>query len=252
MGGFCSPWPDIAGWQFFKKYDLTTVHGVVISKAQMQQYGIKLFVVSLGDPQSAEYVADIVNTLQTMGLDYSDWAWKISDEPNKNSYPKWVEAAKALRAFNPKIRIWNNVGEIQGSTPEAVTAMSPWVDIFCPYISQFASKDATYEKLIYTLGNPKLLYTTPCFREKSPGAPLELLGLADAAIKYNRDGWDAFSLRNYYSYAASAWDEVNAPFGAQAISMYPGAWHQVIGSRNMEAVRVAVQRWKTAQVVGQK
>jgi hypothetical protein len=99
-----------------------------------------------------------------------------------------------------------------------------------------------------TLGHPKLLYTTPCFREKSPAAPLELLSLADLALKNGRDGWDCFTLRGFYPESASAWDEVNAPFPDQAVSMYPGSARRVIGSRNLEALRQAIQNWKAAKM----
>jgi hypothetical protein len=36
---------------------------------------------------------------------------------------------------------------------------------------------------------------------------------------------------------------------AQAVSIYPGAWTRVIGSRNLEADRQAIQAWKTAHTM---
>jgi hypothetical protein len=251
VGGFCHPFSLPDGWRTFADIGLNVEHGPMISKEQMRQYGIRLIVLSLGAPKSPEQVHDVVKTVQSLGLDYSDWTWRISDEPNKRTYPKWVAAAKAIRQADPKIRIWCNPGEIEGSTPEAVTAMSPWIDVFCPYINQFTrAPDAAYKKLVTNLGSSKLLYTTPCAREKSPAAPLELLALAKMALDNGRDGWDCFTLCGYYSATASAWDEVNAPFGAQAVSIYPGAHRQVIGSRNLEAVRQAIQDWKAGRLAG--
>jgi hypothetical protein len=250
VGGWASPWPMTDGWRTFTDFGLTTVHGAVNPKDQMQKHGIKLAVLILGHPKSKEQVTQVVQTLEGMGLIYENWVWEISDEPSPSAAPKWIAAAKDIKAADPKIRIWANPGEKKGGTPQAIADMSPYIDVYCPYINHWNEKDAGYEKLLTTLGDTKLLYTTPCFEEKSPQAPLELLSLSAASLQHKRDGWDAFALRNYYPHAATAWDEVNAPHAAQAVSMYPGAWDQVIGSRNLEAVRVAVQRWKTAQVGG--
>jgi len=249
VGGWCAPWPTPEGWRTFADIGLNIVHGKVLSKADMEKYHIALFDVMLGIPKSADQVRGIVNTMKSMGLDYNDWAWEISDEPNQRTYKTWIDAAKIIRQADPKIRIWCNPGDIKSSTPEAVTAMSPWIDIFCPYVNHFVSNDAEYQKLLMRIGNPKLLYTTPCSKEKAPNAPLDYFNLADASLKYNRDGWDAFSLRAYYPYAATAWDEMNTPYSAQAVSIYPGARNQVIGSRNLEAVRQAIQKWETAKVL---
>lgn len=245
VGGWCAPWPTPDGWQTFADIGLNIVHGKVLSKDEMKKYNIRLLNVTFGAPQSADEVHRIVAAMQSMGLDYSDWSWEISDEPSAKNYQQWIAAAKVIRQADPKIRIWCNPGEIQSSTAEAVTAMSPWIDVFCPYVNHFTTPNEEYQKLLAGTGNPKLVYTTPCTNEKAPGAPLELLGMANIALKYHRDGWDLFSLRSYYPYAASAWDEVNAPYSAQAVSIYPGAWEQAIGSRNLEAVRQSIQDWKT-------
>jgi hypothetical protein len=186
--------------------------------------------------------------MKSMGLDYADWAWEIRDEPTDRVADQWIAAAKIIKQADPQVRIWCNPGDVKKSTEAAVTAMSHWIDVFCPYVNHFTSGKSEYQKLLLTLGNPKLVYTTPCSKEKAPNAPLDYLKMADIALRYNRDGWDNFSLRAYYLYAASAWDEVNAMDPAQAVSIYPGAWNQVIGSRNLEADRQAIQIWKTAHV----
>lgn len=184
------------------------------------------------------------------GFRMTDWPKKTDQIATSSAVQVSVQpGAMENRVLHfTKIRIWANPGERKGGTPQAIADMSPYVDVYCPYINHWDEKDANYQKLLTTLGETKLIYTTPCFEEKSPQAPLEMLSLAAASLQYKRDGWDAFALRCYYPYTATAWDEVNAPFADQAVSMYPGAWDQVIGSRNLEAVRVAVQRWKTAQV----
>ena len=248
VGGWSDPWPVPEGWKTFADIGLNIVHRKALPGDQMEKFQIALCNVTLGTPKSAEQVHEIVSAMKSMGLDYGDWTWEIMDEPSKKTYEKWIEAAKIIRQADPKVRIWCNPGWIGASTAESVTAMAPWIDVFCPYVDHFAAKDSAYQTLLSNLGNPKLLYTTPCYNEKSPGAPLELLQMTDLALKHNRDGWDTFSLRHFYPYAASAWDEVNAMDPAQAVSMFPGAWNQVIGSRNLEAERQAIQNWKTAKM----
>lgn len=245
VGGWCSPVPTQAGWQMFKDIGLTMLHSAVIPKNEMDRMNIKLQVKMFGHAKDADTVHRNVTAMKAMGLDYKDWSWEIADEPNANSYPAWVASAKVIREADPKVRIWCNPGEIQGSTPEAVTAMAPYVDVFCPYTNHFGNKkDEAYAKLLPTIGDIKLYYTTPCFNEMAPGSPLELLSMGKRAFELKLDGWDAFSLRNYYGYSNTAWDDVGAYNAAQAVSMYPGAWRQSIATRNLEAVRAAIQEWK--------
>jgi hypothetical protein len=93
-------------------------------------------------------------------------------------------------------------------------------------------------------GNIKLIYTTPCGHEKAPHAPLEMFYIAEMSIKYQRDGWDFFSVCNYYGYHNTPWDDLGAFSSHQAVSIYPGAYGQTISTRNLEAVRAAIQYWK--------
>lgn len=249
VGGWCSPVPTKHGWDMFKDIGLTTLHSVVISKAQMDSMGIKLQSKMFGHAKSAQDVHDKVAAMQAMGLNYNDWTWVITDEPNIKTYEAWVESAKVIRQADPKVRIWCNPGEIQASTPEAVTAMAPYVDVFCPYINHFGNKkDEAYAKMLPEIGDIKLYYTTPCFNEMTSGSPLELLSMGKRAFELKRDGWDAFSLLNYYGYSNTAWDDVGAYNSAQAVSMYPGAWRQAIATRNIQAVRAAIQEWKRLTV----
>ncbi len=243
-GGWCSPPSGVSGWKMFEESGLNLICGVVLSKQEMKAFKIRIFAVPLGEPKTREEVDQTVAGMKAMGLDYADWAWIISDEPNEKAVAAWVAAAKVIRDADPKVQIWCNPGEVESSKPEVVKAMTPFIDIFCPYANHFGERlPEDYRVLVRATGKLKLVYTTPCFHEKAPGAPLELLGLAASAKKLGRDGFNCFALFNYYGYTASAWDEVNAPFPDQAVSIYPGAWGRAISSRNLEAVRQAVQEW---------
>jgi hypothetical protein len=243
-GGWCSPPGGVKGWEMFRDSGVNLICGKVLSKEEMTRYQVRMFAVPLGAPKSKEEVEKVAAGMRAMGLDYGDWAWIISDEPNEKSVEAWVAGAKVIKQADPRIQVWCNPGEVESSKVEVVKAMAPYVDVFCPYMNHFGEKlPADYRALVRGLGKVKLVYTTPCFNEKMPGAPLELLGLAASAKKLGRDGFNCFSLFNFYGYTASAWDEVNAPFPDQSVSIYPGAGGKAISSRNLEAVREGVMGW---------
>lgn len=244
VGGWCDPHPSRHGWAQFADIGLNILHRRAIPKAEMEAYGIRLQMLSLGEPESEDEVRDRVAALEAMGLDYEDWTWQIHDEPTERTYERWIEAAEIIRSADPNVRIWCNPGEHQRATAEAVTAMAPYIDVFCPYLNHFGTDDPAYAQRLPTIGEVHLLYTTPCFNEFAPAAPREWLSVAAAARRHGRDGWNGFSLRNDYLYANTAWDDVHAFVPDQAISIYPGAWDRAIGSRNLEAVRHAIQQWK--------
>ncbi len=117
--------------------------------------------------------------------------------------------------------------------------------MFCPYLDHFSSKDEKYsEEELPAIGKLKLLYTTPCFREKSPDSPGELLYLGEMAAKHRRDGWAPFSLFCSYPYSNSIWDEIYPFNGCQSVGFYPGAYGRTLSTRNMEAMREAIQRYR--------
>ncbi len=72
--------------------------------------------------------------------------------------------------------------------------------------------------------------------------------LANMALKYKRAGWNFFSVRGYYDYHNFPWDDVNALYPDQVVNLYPGAYGQTVSTRNLEAVRAAIQMWKKAKI----
>ena len=92
-----------------------------------------------------------------------------------------------------------------------------------------------------------MYYTTPCFGEKAPNAPWELLGEYGGALGCGLDGWAFFALQYGFGYSNSMWDEANNYMADQAVSIYRGAAWQTISTRNAEAVREAVQRFRAAK-----
>ena len=249
VGGWSAPFARESAWQMYSDIGLNLIHKCVIPKKEMRKYKIKLLnLIPVNHKKiNKGSVGKVLEAMHSYDLNYKDWTWEIFDEPHDKSVDKWTDAAKLIQQINPKIQIWCNPGEIQGSSAQAGLKMMPYIDAYCPYVNHFkhGRKTPGYLKKLHSTGNIKLLYTTPCFHEKAPHAPFDMLKLAEYTLKYNRDGWNFFSLCNYYQhYGHSAWDEEGAPNPAQSVSIYPGAERRTISTRNLEAVREAIQRWK--------
>ncbi|MDD2599203.1 MAG: hypothetical protein PHO37_08270 [Kiritimatiellae bacterium] len=244
VGGWCRPFNRESCWKLFHDIGLNLINGVVVSKEEMEKYGLRHFYISLNDYEPQALKAHL-GKLRKLGLTENDWSAFLIDEPTAKTVDRWLELAQKLRAATPEVQIWCNPGEVQSSTPDIIRKMRPYIDVFCPYLNHFSSKDEKYRsEELPAIGKLKLLYTTPCFREKSPGSPSELLYLGEMAAKYNRDGWAPFSLFCSYPYSNSIWDEMHPFNDCQSVSFYPGAYGRTLSTRNMEAMREAIQRYR--------
>ncbi len=244
VGGWCRPLERESCWALFGDIGLNLIFNAVVSKEEMEKYGLKHFCLS-SNGYEAEALKARLESLRKLGLAENDWSAFLIDEPTVKSVDRWLELAQKVRAATPEIQIWCNPGEVQRSTPDTIRKMRPYIDVYCPYLDHFSSKDEKYRTAeLPAIGKLKLLYTTPCFREKSPDSPSELLYLGEMAAKYNRDGWAPFSLFCSYPYSNSIWDEMHPFDGCQAVSFYPGAYGRTLSTRNMEAMREAIQRYR--------
>jgi len=244
VGGWCKPLERESCWALFREIGINLLFQVVVSRHEMEQYRIKHFAISFPKFDSSTLQMYIAK-FHMIGLTEKDWSLILFDEPCKKNVEKWLALAQQVRTATPAVQIWCNPGEVQASTPDTVRQMRPYIDVFCPYLDHFSSKDKTYQdEELSEIGKIKLLYTTPCFQEKSPSSPKDLLYLGEMAIKYRRHGWALFSLFCSYPYSNSIWDEMYAFNAAQSISYYPGAYGRTLSTRNLEAVREAIQRYR--------
>lgn len=241
-GMWCAPLYRTSCWELFRDIGINIWHGRFVSDRDMKKYGVKLMPVGAAAP---EEVRALQESLLMSGVENRHWAAIISDEPNARTYKKWIGQAKKLREEFPDLQIWCNPGEVQSSTPEAVKAMAPYVDVFCPYVNHFRSKDSEHiRKTLPETGKIKLLYTTPCFHEKSPASPMQIFAVARAAKRYKRHGFNFFSGFSTYTYSNSIWDEMNAMNAAQSVNFYPGSNGRTLSTRNLEALREAIQEFR--------
>ena len=140
------------------------------------------------------------------------------------------------------------------ASPGSVIDMLPYVSNFCPYMNHFGMARYFQPYADELSGNGDshfdifMYYTTPCFAEKAPGAPNDLLGMWGMSIGLNLDGWAFFALHYGFPYSNSLWDEINNFIGDQCVNIYPGANLSAISTRNAEAIREAVRYWREAKL----
>ena len=253
--GWATPHPTVSCWELFRDIGINVVSDddCLVPKSEAAKYGVRL-TVRLNDGDVGEsHVRYLNERFSGHGYSKGDWAWSFADEPNNNTADSWTNLAAQVRRLDPTMRIWVNPGEYESSGPEACLKITPYANIYCPYINHYTSNgggNPVYNGQLRRVGsNFDLLlgYTTPCFSEKAPSAPQDLLGMCDFALERGLDGWGFFSIMYGFTYSNSLWDEVNSYMRDQCVSIYPGASCQAISTRNAEAVRESVRRFRAAK-----
>ncbi len=253
--GWSAPYPTRSCWELYRELGINVVNDGLVPRLEAARHGVRLTLHLNDGTVTSEHVKDVVARFRDCGYDYGDWAWSFMDEPGDGVADRWVELAKRMRAIDPRVRIWVNPGETSGSSPKACLKMLPYVDLYCPYCNHFAvaKQVPEYEKLLKREGakfGTLLGYTTPCFGEKASSAPLDLLGMGDFGISCWLDGWAFFALAHGFTYSNSLWDEANCYLADQCVNVYPGAAFRTISTRNAEAIREAVRRWRKGKASG--
>ena len=250
--GWALPWKSVSCWEAFRDLGVNVIGEALVSKAEARKYGIRLTTHLNDGDVRPEHVKAMRARFEKLGYKTTDWAWSFMDEPNKSMSDNWVALAKKFRETDREIRIWVNPGEVFGATPESNMKMTPYVNCYCPYADHYWNMhlNGEYAAQLRRQG-PKfdilMGYTTPCFWEKAPSSTSDMLGMADFALQNNLDGWGFFAFAYGFTYCNSMWDEVNAYMNDQCIYIYPGVRNRTILTRNAEAVREAVQRWREAK-----
>ena len=254
--GWAVPWKTVSNWETFRDLGVNVIGEALVSKAEAAKYGIRLTTHLNDGDVRPEHIREVKSRYAKLGYDVKDWAWSFMDEPNNSMSDGWVELAKKFRAVDKDIRIWVNPGEIFGAGPESNMKMTPYVNCYCPYADHFWNihMNGDYAAQLRRQG-PKfdilMSYTTPCFWEKAPSSTNDMLSMVDFALQNNLDGWGFFAFAYGFTYCNSMWDEVNNYMNDQCIYIYPGAANRTILTRNAEALREAVQRWRAAKASAQ-
>ena len=250
VGGWTAP-PE--GDEYMRDYQ---AHGMNIgysplTKAQMQQWGLKLLALPAWEA-TVESAKARIGELKALGLDYSDWIFTIRDEPggkNREELKDYIGPAEAIRAADPQARISFNPGE--AGTLATFETLAPLCDFWIPYTIHrtYPPAEAAAKRAIFTV-KPWMWYTTPCLWDKSPGLPTQLydqirsvpeqpgncVGTAFFAFNYPfRDHWDTA-----YEYLPDA-----------AVTVLPSR-NGPVATRTWEAIREGTQHADLAMMVREK
>lgn len=251
--GWASPMPRRMCWDMFKSHGINVIGDMLVDKKVAVDYGVRL-TVHLNDADvSWDHVKWMTSRFEKAGYSKSDWAWSFMDEPGDKYVDGWVECAKTLKDLDPNIQIWVNPGEWEGCSPKAALKMTPYADVYCPYGNHIWSGGVGnpdyYKQLMREPDSGvdfKILlsYTTPCFAEKAANSPMDFFWLKGFTEGANLDGFAFFALCHAFTYSNSIWDEIDTYMPDQCVNYYPGVYNRIIATRNLEAIREAVQQWR--------
>ncbi len=248
--GWSSPYRRRSCWEAYRDHGLNAIRYAPLSRRVMDEYAIRLLVGIPCDTRNftEEKIARTVEKAAQRGQKVGDYCWYLIDEPGLASIPRWIEMAETLRKVDERQLVWCNLGEsvVRPEDGELYFRMMEYWDVACPFIWQFDRKAffPEYNERLHTAGKVKLLYHTLDIgaTEKILNAPQDILGVAERAIKEGRDGFANYTLSN-----GTPYDDLYMDNQDNAVSIYPGAWRRTLSTRNFEAWREGVQRWRAAR-----
>ena len=249
--GWSRPYPRRSCWEAYRDHGLNAISYMGVSRRVLDEYGIRLLVGIPFDARNftEENVAHIIERAARLGQKAGDYCWYLIDEPHEGHIPRWIKMAETLRRVDPAQLIWCNLGDdvIKPSQRDLYFKMMDYWDVACPFFWQFGRKSLfpEYHERLHTVGKIKLLYDTLDIwvTEKNLDAPQNIIGIAERSVKEERDGFANFTLAT-----GAPYDDLYMDNQDNAVSIYPGAWSRTLSTRNFEAWREGVQRWRTARV----
>lgn len=172
-----------------------------MSKGDMRKWGIKQLRLGWGSSDE-KAAAEAVARWKALGLEYDDYFVGVLDEPGgttEEALKPYLDAAKAIRAADPKVRISFNPSE--GAELATFQVLAPYCDVWCPYTKHvFSPYSGNPEKWQIFHPKPWMWYTTPCLWDKTardpgirvvPSQSGNCVGVAFFALNYPwRDQWD--------------------------------------------------------------
>ena len=194
-------------------------------------------------------VRRVIEQAERLGQRPEEYCWYLIDEPHTSQISRWIAMAQTIKGVDERQQIWCNLGEriVRPEDGDLYFKMMEYWDVACPFLWQFTREKRfpLYHQKLHETGRIKLIYHTLDIGadEKRPQACWDILGLADAAIREGRDGFANYTLSN-----GTPYDDLYMDNEDNAVSIYPGAWGRTLSTRNLEAWREGVQRWRKAHL----
>lgn len=249
VSGYTAP-PEGASYrEAFAAHGLNVGHSE-ISKADMQKQKLRLLLLPQWDANE-EATRQRVDRLKELGLDYSDWAFTIRDEPSgttKEQLKEYIDVAETIRRADPKARISFNPGE--AAKLQTFELLDPYCDFWLPYSLHTNYVVDLQKKIDIYSKKPWMWYTTPCYGDKSPGIANGLYSQIRQipAMPGNCVGTAFFAF--YYPFR-DPWDTAYEHIGDVSVMMLPSRQGAVLMPAT-EGIRAGAQAANLAVMVKER
>ncbi|MBQ6245284.1 MAG: hypothetical protein IJK04_00350 [Kiritimatiellae bacterium] len=252
--GWAQPYARKSCWETYRDYGINAVKYMPLSRRVMDEYGIRLLVGiphgNIGaNAAGSNEVRRAIERAERLGQRPEEYCWYLIDEPGLAKIPHWIEMAETVKGVDSRQQIWCNIGEghVRPENGELYFKMMEYWDVACPFLWQFNRRKEfpLFNDKLHEAGRIKLLYHTLDIgsTEKRPQAPQDILDLAESSIREGRDGFANFTLMS-----GAPFDDLYIDNQDLAVSIYPGAWGRTLSTRNLEAWREGIQRWRKAKM----
>jgi len=250
IGGL--PTKDEANVRELAEHGITSLtYGVVdghgepqgMDRDMMRKYDIRHVLGFINPPYDDKAnIARVVDAFKAHGVDYSQWAVYLEDEPADGQVQSRVDKAIAIRKLDPKVRFWANPSWHKHATIYTCRQLAPHVDMWCPYIGNLDDPETL--AFLKATGKPITFYKCDGFLTRNPAMCYNYFRkLPWVAFKYDIDGcgfWAATGARD------DPWTDMDAPGadgdGCDPTILYPGPPGKgFVPSRNAEGFREGME-----------
>jgi hypothetical protein len=176
-------------------------------------------------PHVERWAEELAQGMAERGFGFGDWALYLVDEPSADRAAMVRTVGEAVRAADPRIRLFEN--PYGAATPADMELMAPVVDIWCPSLD--TAKD---DRLAFCRETADEVWMYQVLGKSS--SPLRAFRLAfwEAFVKDLR----GFGFWDYADAGGSVWDPWDADRHDYAV-VYDGDETELIPSKRWEAYR---------------
>ena len=243
VSGWCRPLYRESCWEAFRDIGINVMKPCLdCDKAKMKKYGIEFFA-TLHWEQTEESLRAAVATARKRGLEPGDYVFGCGDEASDPEEIKRIgERCELVRKAG--CRSWVNGGSAptEENCEEVFRKFLDNVDVFCPFWMQLQGRmtnDTLSARAYNSAGKCRIVYSTPSYPDNDDQVDVSdaYIWLSEFAREHGRDG---FAPHNFRSYGP----EEDAYLLHGIATYLPGDHGKTILTRNIEALREGVRRWR--------
>jgi len=184
----------------------------------------------------AAWLKGMAQHLQSLGLDYQDWAWYPIDEAGKELIPDLLRAAKFAKQVDPRIQVYYDFfqGPVEVGLDD-LKRLDPYIDIWQPHrgiVGSERPEDTERMDFLRSTGEPVWTYDT------SGGSH----SLSPSGY-YRSQGWLAWDRGitgvGFWTYNSTATDQWQEGNDREYLALYQG--REIIPSKRWEAWRDGIE-----------